>query len=254
MVGSETHVSIMWTNPSKYFTGVVIIRKEGSSPINFTDGEIIYNGTNTSFLDRNVKNGVTYYYRIYSYNEKRQLQTIPVVQSITVLHRISVLKLPILSKLYIAEESKKIKYINIGNGKFVRECCCGEIHDSHTTSIQTVISYCVNTIAKNYPSNLRYTMELLDDYDASNLLKWGIGESIYDDRYPASKNFENGVPHEYACWDSADGEVGRMSGSGFRGTSGSHSHGYVPVRPKLDINSHFVQGQPDGYGIYSLVI
>jgi len=62
----EGQISLSWTNPTSDFNGVKILRKTGSYPTSVTDGTLIYDSNGTSFMDTNLINGTTYYYKAYS--------------------------------------------------------------------------------------------------------------------------------------------------------------------------------------------
>lgn len=81
--GGVPKITVSWQNPTAFFAGVLIVRKEGSAPTGVRDGVKVYTGTGTSFVDTNVVFDTTYYYRAYPYNEKKQYQTLTNVVSIT---------------------------------------------------------------------------------------------------------------------------------------------------------------------------
>lgn len=62
-------------NQLPVFLGTTLVRKIGSAPVNFRDGIKIEIGGAGSYDDTNVENGVTYYYRAFLYNSKKQHQT-----------------------------------------------------------------------------------------------------------------------------------------------------------------------------------
>jgi len=65
---SGNQVVITWTNPTDSdFKGIVIVRKEGSSPTSRTDGNIVYNNNLQNFIDL-IDSTKTYYYAVYSYD------------------------------------------------------------------------------------------------------------------------------------------------------------------------------------------
>ena len=69
-VAGDNQVSLTWTNPvDADLAGVKVLRKTGSYPANNSDGTLIYNGTNQSYIDTNVSNGTTYYYALFAYDE-----------------------------------------------------------------------------------------------------------------------------------------------------------------------------------------
>ncbi|MBV4440098.1 hypothetical protein [Clostridium tyrobutyricum] len=62
-------VDLSWTNPvDEDFAGVKILRKTLGYPSSPSDGDLVYNGTDTSFEDTTIENGTTYYYRIFPYD------------------------------------------------------------------------------------------------------------------------------------------------------------------------------------------
>jgi hypothetical protein len=62
----DSQISLSWTNPTdSSFVRTLIVRKEGSSPVSSSDGTKIYEGTATSFIDTNLSNLKTYYYRAF---------------------------------------------------------------------------------------------------------------------------------------------------------------------------------------------
>lgn len=82
-VGGVPKVTVSWQNPTQYFAGILIVRKAGSAPIGVNDGDKVYNGTGTSFVDTNIQFNQVYYYRAYPYNDKKQYQTLANTKSIT---------------------------------------------------------------------------------------------------------------------------------------------------------------------------
>lgn len=68
-------ITLSWENPTEYWAGTLIVKKAGSMPEGVNDGEKIYNGTGTSFVDTAVEYDTTYYYRAFPYNAKKQYQT-----------------------------------------------------------------------------------------------------------------------------------------------------------------------------------
>lgn len=69
---------ITWDNPTidqnNSYAGVKIVRKEGSIPLSEDDGILIYSGNANTYTDEGLINGVTYYYRFYSYNNSGIVQ------------------------------------------------------------------------------------------------------------------------------------------------------------------------------------
>ena len=67
---SDGQIALTWANPADGdFAGVKILRKEGSSPINPTDGMVVYDGPGTTHTDIGLTNGTVYYYAAFSYDE-----------------------------------------------------------------------------------------------------------------------------------------------------------------------------------------
>ena len=61
---------LTWMNPSDAdFEGVIIRRKTASFPANPTDGTFVYQGTAQSRTDSGLTDGITYRYRIFSFDE-----------------------------------------------------------------------------------------------------------------------------------------------------------------------------------------
>lgn len=61
---------ISWNNPSDgNFAGTRLVRRTGSYPAAYTDGEQVYNGTSEAFTDTGLLDGTNYYYAAFAYNE-----------------------------------------------------------------------------------------------------------------------------------------------------------------------------------------
>ena len=71
----DEQVSLSWTNPSNAdFVGTKVIRKEGSYPVNVSDGAEVCNrpdspGSTDSYTNTSLTNGITYYYTAFAYDE-----------------------------------------------------------------------------------------------------------------------------------------------------------------------------------------
>lgn len=72
---STPSITLSWENPTEYWAGTLIVKKAGSMPEGVNDGEKIYNGTGTSFVDTAVEYDTEYFYRAFPYNAKKQYQT-----------------------------------------------------------------------------------------------------------------------------------------------------------------------------------
>ncbi len=65
----DAKIMLAWTNPSDSdFAGIRIQRKQGSAPTSVSDGNTIYDGGGTSFVDTGLTNGNHYYYTAYTYD------------------------------------------------------------------------------------------------------------------------------------------------------------------------------------------
>ena len=73
----DSQISLSWTNPISDvdFVGVKIVRKTGGYPTSVTDGTLIYTvfidtGIASSFTDIGLTNGITYYYKAFTYDRR----------------------------------------------------------------------------------------------------------------------------------------------------------------------------------------
>ncbi len=65
-------IKLSWENPADSdFAGVKIVRKAGSAPSSLSDGNEIYNGKDTLFIDTATENGIKYFYMIASYDQSK---------------------------------------------------------------------------------------------------------------------------------------------------------------------------------------
>ena len=69
-VANNSSVSLSWDNSldDTDWSGSLIVRKTNTYPVTQSDGLIIYYGTNSSYVDSNVLNSITYYYSVFSYD------------------------------------------------------------------------------------------------------------------------------------------------------------------------------------------
>jgi hypothetical protein len=68
-VAGDTQVRLTWGNPGDSdFSGVRIMRKTGSYPVDISDGTMVYNGNGTEWKDSGLENGSKYYYKAFSYD------------------------------------------------------------------------------------------------------------------------------------------------------------------------------------------
>jgi len=70
VIGGDGQVNLYWNNPVETdFLAIKILRKTGSYPGSMTDGIPIYTGSGTSYADTGLTNGITYYYKVFTYDE-----------------------------------------------------------------------------------------------------------------------------------------------------------------------------------------
>ncbi|MDP3788867.1 MAG: VCBS repeat-containing protein, partial [Candidatus Omnitrophota bacterium] len=73
-------IVLNWTNPTDAdWAGTMIVRKEGDYPQNSSDGNVTYDGKDSSYMDINYTlPGITYYYTAFAYDSKRNYsQAVP---------------------------------------------------------------------------------------------------------------------------------------------------------------------------------
>ena len=63
-------IKLSWINPKDSdFAGVKINRSQNNYILSPNEGEVIYNGSGTFFIDTDLENGVAYFYTVFSYDE-----------------------------------------------------------------------------------------------------------------------------------------------------------------------------------------
>lgn len=86
---SNPTITIQWANPEdENWAGTLIVRKSGDIPASVNDGVQVYDGVNNSCTDTG-EYGETYYYRAFTYNERRKYNTKSVSCSILPIAEIS---------------------------------------------------------------------------------------------------------------------------------------------------------------------
>lgn len=115
--GGVPKITVSWQNPTDFFAGILIVRKEGSAPTGVRDGVKVYTGTGTSYVDADVVFDTTYYYRAYPYNDKKQYQTLTNVVSVAPRESKKLSELPVESLLKIKEDGVPVNYLVAHQGK-----------------------------------------------------------------------------------------------------------------------------------------
>jgi serine protease len=65
----DKKVKLAWSKPTVWdFAGVKILRKSNGYPANKNDGKKVYQGTDATKTDKNLKNGKKYYYASFAYD------------------------------------------------------------------------------------------------------------------------------------------------------------------------------------------
>lgn len=73
---SGEDIKLTWTNPKDSdYVGVIIVKKTGDYPTDVKDGETIFNGNTTTFIDRNVVKAEYIYYRAFAYDFDDNINT-----------------------------------------------------------------------------------------------------------------------------------------------------------------------------------
>ena len=103
-------ITLSWTNPTDYFEGVLIVKKIGSAPTGVSDGEKIYSGADTSFVDTAVEYGSEYFYRAFAYNAKKQYQTLYAVASATPVEGIPLSEFPVETLIRMVEGGEGVNF------------------------------------------------------------------------------------------------------------------------------------------------
>lgn len=68
-IAGDSQIILMWQNPlNPDFQAVRILRSTEFYPQNVQDGEVVYDGSESYFLNRGLINGVRYYYTAFAYD------------------------------------------------------------------------------------------------------------------------------------------------------------------------------------------
>ena len=76
-------VNICWTNPSSKWAGTQIVRNSNNYPGGPDDGEVIYNGICSSFVDVQPPDGICYY-GLFAYNSAEVFTAEPALVTVSV--------------------------------------------------------------------------------------------------------------------------------------------------------------------------
>ena len=114
--GNSPQITVSWINPTQYFGGILLVKKMGSAPTAINDGEQIYSGAGTSFVDNNVAFGTTYYYRAYPYNPRKQYQTMLAVTSALPKAGTLASELPAGSFIKLKQDGVPTKFLVVNQG------------------------------------------------------------------------------------------------------------------------------------------
>ena len=68
--GGDSSVNLTWVNPADGdLFGVRIMRKTGSAPANWQDGELVFSGSGTAYVDATAVANTSYFYSLFTYDE-----------------------------------------------------------------------------------------------------------------------------------------------------------------------------------------
>jgi hypothetical protein len=82
-IPGDEKIDLKWKNPpDSDFKGVRIVKNDKFYPSNVLDGEIIYEGSGTSFSDTDVENGKRYYYAIFSFDKNGNYSSGAIVSAV----------------------------------------------------------------------------------------------------------------------------------------------------------------------------
>lgn len=110
-------ITVSWINPTEYWAGTLIVKKVGSAPTGVHDGEKVYDGTGTTFVDTDVEFDTDYYYRAFPYNEKGQYQTEYLAINHIPLNAISFADLPNGAKIKTTYAGKTEYLMKVKNSR-----------------------------------------------------------------------------------------------------------------------------------------
>ena len=150
---------LTWTIPSvdqnSSFVGTRIVRKEGSKPTSPNDGLVVYEGTELSYTDEGLTDGVTYYYRAFAYNSEGKYQTSERCASVTATNGLSLFELPegalltlnengVAAPFYVAKHDYESDLNGEGRTLLVRKDCY-DTRAWHSSNVNAYASSAIDT-------------------------------------------------------------------------------------------------------------
>jgi len=80
----DKRIKLAWQNPdAACWIGTRIVRSTDGLPAGPDDGDVVYEGDSSCYIDRALTNGTTYYYAAFAYNEAFNYSAPPVTASAT---------------------------------------------------------------------------------------------------------------------------------------------------------------------------
>lgn len=246
VAGGAAQVKVEWGNPTQYFGGVAIVRKEGSAPTGFTDGVIVYDGTGNSCTDPDVEEGKTYYYRAYTYNARRQIQTNGTAKQILIQGTIDQSKIPNYGKLKIDEKTQGAQTYHKYGGVFLREKVQPTIYPKlEWSSRQTAID---NLVVAELQDIISHIIE-------KRVAKHEEIGAVWDDKRKTPSNTSSYVFYHTEIYETyVGGEYYAFRGINENGAASGQTSGvkgYASLAIKLD-NYIQINPTPDYDGCYVL--
>ena len=262
-------VMLTWTLPPTNCSGVAIIRKENSAPVSFTDGVVIYDGTGTSFVDTDVVENTIYYYRIYTYNSRRQIQTFPVSKSILYQMSMPPGSLPRLGKVYVQESKCTEIYFKIDGNDFIRTHGMGGIQGSTSVNstdeanerfLKMVNNY---SIYSKYPKGLNpigclRSSPTHQSYEYDKLSKEERITTMYPSGYVYGGDKKEGGTSYYFL-NNVDVDSSTHNKIFYENSTGvmkstDYAIGNREFRPMISLANYRLYAQPDRDGVYSIIL
>ena len=251
VVGGKAQVEVTWGNPTEHFAGVAIVRKEGGAPASYMDGLLVYDGTGTSYIDENVVMKTNYFYRAYTYNARRQLQTLSVLKNIITVDSFPSRELSDFKLIYIPENGMNIMYFKTPNyyDVFTRCASTSTISLSDTDNGISLSNKTKEIFENIFPPALDvfYSRFTGDDF---NRLPNGLGNAskqCYHDGLNGSDS-SGGLVRAYFVYDSPKMKYNTDNTlASFTGTVAK------AIRPQIAFDC-MLYSQPDRDGVYSIVL